>query len=298
MRPAIQVLEHVSRIAPLGIRFRDEATGAWVNEGLRVSAFPVGQPSLRRESVVNRSGLHLLMNLPGLRDLEFGDEHAGDDAWWAALPSRRPYTIEVHDNLDRFLSCSFRAQLPHRGLFSLDCVASPPSPLSPPAPSVPLYSAPTRQSAVPMAVVRAELWDTKAKAPAAWALVEVTSAGGVTARGMTDERGRLALFFPYPAPVDFAPGSPVDASSLPPGPPLLEQTWPLQLRVHHDYRAPGTALPDVCVTLSQPPAGVWADTGSPQALLEPTLRYGQELVLRTQDAPASRLWITPTGSPP
>ncbi|MCP3137369.1 hypothetical protein [Pyxidicoccus xibeiensis] len=296
MRPAIHVMERLSRVAPLGVRFRDEATGTLVGDGLEVSAFPLGLPAARRHSIVNRSGIHVLMDLPGLRDLEYADGDAGDDAWWAALPARRPYTVEVRDTLGRFLPCAFRADLPHRGLFTPDCVSSPPSPLSPnEGPAVPLYSAPSRQSAVPMAVLRAELWDQPMRIPAAWALVEATPvAGGVTARGMADAQGRLALFFQYPEPVDFAPGSPLDASSLPAGPPLLDQSWALQVRVHYARRTPVPQLPDVCLTLSQPPAGVWADsTGSPLELLEPTLRYGQELVLRTQNAPQSRLWITP-----
>jgi hypothetical protein len=72
----------------------------------------------------------------------------------------------------------------------------------------------------------------------------------------------------------------------------------LQVRFHYVRRTPVPELPDVCITLSQPLAGVWKDASSPLELLEPTLRYGQELVLRTQDAPGSRLWITPTGSTP
>ena len=297
MRPPIRVMERVSRVTPLGVRFLDEATGTLVGDGLQVSAFPEGQPASRRQSVVNRSGVHVLMDLPGLRDLEYADGDAGDDAWWAALPARRPYTVEVWDTLGRFLPTSFRAELPHRGLFAPDCVASPPSPLAPlgDGPAVPLFSAPARQSAVPLAVLRAELWDPNELGPAAWALVEVTSPTGAFARGVADAQGRLALFFQYPEPEDFLPGSQVDASSLPAGPPLLEQAWALQVRVHYTRRTPVPQLPDVCLTLSQPPAGVWAEvTGSPLELLEPTLRYGQELVLRTQDAPGSRLWITPT----
>lgn len=302
MRPPIRVMEQLSRIAPLGVRFHDEATGAPVGDGLRVSAFPEHLPAARKPSVVNRSGVHVLMDLPGLRDLEYGDGDAGTDAWWAALPARRPYIVEVQDTLGRFLPCAFKAELPHRGLFAPDCITSPLSPLSPlspgDGPSVPLFSAPARQAAVPLAVLRAELWDIHARIPAAWAYVEATLTGGATVRGVADADGRLALFFQYPEPVDFAPGSAVDASSLPAGPPLLEQAWALQVRVHYARHTPVPELPDVCTTLSQPPVGVWADTSSPLELLEPTLRYGQELVLRTQDAPGSRLWITPTGPTP
>lgn len=301
MRPPVHVMERLSRVAPLGLRFVDEATHALIVDGLQVSAFPEGQPAARQRSVVNRSGIHVLMDLPGLRDLEFGDERAGDDAWWAAHSAQRPYTVEVRDALGRFLPCAFRAALPRRKLFAPDCVSSPPSPLAADddGPSVPLFSAPTRQAAVPLAVLRAELWDVDDDSPAAWALVEATEPGGATLRGMADEKGRLALFFQYPRPLDFSPGF-----SSPVGPPLVEQTWPLQVRVHYTRRTPVPELPDMCLTLSQPLAGVWAaDSGGPLGLLESTLHYGQELVLRTrrpspQDPPHPTLWITPTGSTP
>jgi hypothetical protein len=300
----VRRLEVLSRVAPLGVRFRDEVTGALVGDGLQVSAFPEGQPTARRASIVNRSGVHVLMDLPGLRDLEFGGkdvppQDAGDAAWWASLPTHKPFTVEVEDAMGRFLPCSFRAQLPFPGLFQLDCPGVPPASLPPTGgPAVPLFSAPARAPGGPLAVLRAELWDADAQVPAAWALVEATPEGGAPVRGVADEQGRLALFFQYPAPVDFPPGSFADASALPAGPPLLEQSWALHVRVFYARRTPVPARPDLCDTLSQPSSWAWTDTGSSVELLEPTLRYGQELVLRTQDAPRSRLWITSTGSLP
>ncbi|MBU8896465.1 hypothetical protein KRR26_12660 [Corallococcus sp. M34] len=299
MRPAPRVLETLSRVAPLGVRFRDELMGTLVGDGLDVSAYPEGQPHLRRRASVSRSGVHVLSDLPGLRSFEIGGAEMGDAAWWAQLPPRQPFTVEVEDSLGRFLPCSFRAELPFRGLFELD---EAPPPGSPPTlarpPSVPLFSAPARVTGTPLAVLRAELWDTHARAPAAWARVEVTPEGGPVARGVTDAQGRLALFFQYPAPVDLPPGSFADASTLPSGPPLLEQSWALAVRIHYARRSPVPARPDLRVTLSQPSSWVWPDAGTSLELLEPTLRYGQELVLKTQGAPRSRLWITPTGSPP
>lgn len=296
-------LEVLSRVTPLGVRFRDEGTGALVGDGLQVSAFPEGQPRLRRASLVNRSGVHVFMDLPGLRDLEYGGPgvppaDAGDAAWWASLPARKPFTVEVEDAMGRFLPCAFRAELPHPGLFQLTCPGLPPAPPLSGPPAVPLFSAPTRVSGGPLAVLRAELWDADAQVPAAWARVEATAQGGAAALGVADAQGRLALFFHYPEPVDFPPGPLAENPALPAGPPLLEQTWTLQVRVFYARRTPVPARPDLCDTLSQPSSWAWTDTDSSVELLEPTLRYGQELVLKTQDAPRSRLWITSTGSLP
>ena len=277
MRLSSRVIDRVSRTTPLGVCFRDEVTGSVVGEGLAVSAYPQGQPSSRRPSVVNRSGIHVFMDLPGLRDLEFG---AGDTAWWQGLIGRKHYTVEVRDEQHRFLPLSFQVDLPHQGLVQFNS-----------RPFVPLFSAPARQVASTLAVVRAELWDTQAQAPAAWALVQATLPGGGQVRGVADEEGRLALFFQYPAPVDSPTGPPPPLGS----PPLLEQKWTLQLRAFHAHRAPEPELPDLRDTLRQQdsaPARLWPNLLGPQELLEPTLLYGRELVVRTEGELRSRLRLT------
>jgi len=296
MIPPVRPLEQVSRVAPLGVRFHDEVTGGFVGDGLVVAAHPSTQPSVRKQATVNRSSVYTWRDLPGLRGLEFG---AGDAAYWSSLPAPRRFTVEVSDAQGRFLPFSFQAGLPHPGLFGLDSLGSPPSPLSPPSPgrpALPLFSAPARRAASTVAVLRAELWDTRAQAAAASALVKA-SAAGIVGTGVADAEGRVAVLFQYPEPEDFAPGSPADASSLPPGLPLLAQTWPLQLDVFYARRFPVPDYPDLGDTLSQPPAFVWPDTASSRNGVEQTLRYGQELVVRTQGDPRSRLWITPVGSP-
>jgi hypothetical protein len=146
--------------------------------------------------------------------------------------------------------------------------------------------------------VRAELWDTSAKAPAAWALLQLSLGQQFLARGVADELGRAALFFQYPAPEDFAPGSPGDGSAFSQGPPLLQQTWTVRLEAFYARRSPLPRFPDLCDTLAQPPARLWPDSSGEQDFLERTLSFGQELVVRTQGDPLSRLRLTPTGSPP
>ncbi len=299
--PSLQFLEQVSRVAPLGVRFRDETTGRFVGDGLVVNAWPAAQPSLRRQAVVNHSSVWVLQDLPGLRELEFG---AGDASWWASLPPRKRFTVEVYDASGRFLPFSFQAELPFRGLFELDCITgsplSPLSPLSPPShePAVPLFSAPARQAEPTLAVLRAELWDESARAPASWARLESTLEGGPPVHGVADAQGRVVLFFQYPEPEDFAPGSPGDGSAFPRGPPPQEQAWKLQLTAFYTRRAPAPGFPDLCDTLAQLPARLWADLSGGQNHLECTLHFGQQLVVRTQGEPLSRLRLTPAGSPP
>jgi hypothetical protein len=67
-------------------------------------------------------------------------------------------------------------------------------------------------------------------------------------------------------------------------------------------------LPDLRATLDQlnaPPATLWADFATLEELAGVTLKYGQELILKSQDSitvsppvPQSVLFITPAGSPP
>jgi hypothetical protein len=284
-------MERVSRVAPLGVSFRDQATGEVVADGLQVSAYPEGQPSLRRAATVNRGGVHVLMDLPGLRALEFG---AGDAEYWSTITERRPFILEVVDPRERFQPFSLRVELPHPGLLSFDAGLSPPAP----TPSVPLFSAPARQVASTLATLRAELWDTEADAPAAWALVEATPTNGSKVLGISDAQGRVALFFAYPPPVELVVAPQTKSPPLPTARPLLEQEWTVRLRVLYAPRGPLQAPPDLEDTLIQPAASVGPDTSQWQPHVERALRYGQELVVKTQDAPRSRLWIKPVGFPP
>jgi hypothetical protein len=164
-----------------------------------------------------------------------------------------------------------------------------------------------------MAVVRADLWNAQANAPAAWAVVEACLDGQLHARGLSDARGSLALIFPYPKPTDSPLASPVASPPVNKNVPLLEQTWELTLNAGYAPQSapPATSpapLPDLRATLDQlnaPPAVLWADLANLEELAGVTLKYGQELILKSQDslnvsppAPQSVLFITPAGSPP
>ncbi|HEV2801590.1 MAG TPA: hypothetical protein VGW12_13885 [Pyrinomonadaceae bacterium] len=305
----VQVLEHFTLVAPLGLRFHDAATGELVGDGLNVTVYPIKNTLQRVEARANRSGTYVLHHAPGLREFERG---AGDEEFWNNLPPTQTFVVEVIDQERRFQPFSFEAELPApRGLFNWLSPVEPSPPAG--ARSLPLYSAPARKVSSGMAVVRADLWDAQASAPAAWAVVEARLNNQLQARGMSDERGRLALIFPYPKPTDAPLSSPVASPPVNKNVPLLEQTWELALTAGYAPEDLATAakppvIPDLRTTLDQlnaPPARLWADLAGQDELLSVTLKYGQELILKSQDstnvsppAPQSVLFITPAGSPP
>ncbi|HEX8127974.1 MAG TPA: hypothetical protein VF527_02655 [Pyrinomonadaceae bacterium] len=306
----VQILERLTLVAPLGLRFHDAATGERVGGGLTVTVYPANNSARRVEAFVNRSGTYVLHHAPGLREFEQG---AGDDEFWQNLPPPQAFVVEVVDEERRFQPFRFEAELPApRGLFNW---LSPlePSPPADAARSIPLYSAPARPLGSGMAVVRADLWNAQANAPAAWAVVEARLDGQLHARGLSDGRGSIALIFPYPKPTDSPLSSPLSSPPVNKNVPLLEQTWELTLNAGYaptdlSAAAKPAPLPDLRAALDQlnaPPAVLWADLGAQVELAGVTLKYGQELILKSQDsitvsppAPQSVLFITPAGSPP
>jgi hypothetical protein len=306
-RPKFQRLETVTRVAPLGVRFRDVVTDTLIGDGLSVNVYPASSPARRAAALANRSGVYVVHHAPGLRAFEQG---AGDSAFWADATTPVPFVVEVEDLERRFLPFSFVAELPFKGLYNWTSPLDP-APASPPDPprNVPLYSAPTRRVPAGMAVVRAELRDPILDAPAAWAVVEARLEGQMLARGFSDERGRLALIFPHPAPLKFPPVSPPDSPPAAQGPPLMQQEWHVTLSAAYAPQSPPSPpaaeaqAPDLRATLAQlltPPADLWLHHGNRVRLTGAVLRYGQELVLQSQDldnnsppAPESVLFVTP-----
>jgi hypothetical protein len=316
MKERVTVLERQTTVAPLGVRFRDVLTGDHVGDGLVVNVFPEANASQRARAFPNGAGTYVLHRAPGLRAEENG---AGDEAYWASVRAR-PFVIEVEDAEGRFLPFRLKASLPHRGVLGW----AAPADGSPPRawPSVPVYSAPTRRVPVGASVLRADLWDAAADAPARWAVLEIYEGGQLLGRGVADEGGRLSLIFPYPAPQRFAPGSPpgglVGSPPAATGPPLSEQVWTLGLRAFYSPRTTAPApLGDYDVppfppylqdVLRQDEATLWDDLGARRVLPSVPLRFGRDLVLKSRDAAVSSpptaaarrsaLFITPAGSPP
>lgn len=311
----LPVIERLTRTTPLGLRFWDDVTGKVIGDGLVVTAYPPASPLRRIEARVNRSGVYVLSDLPGLREVEFG---TGDDEFWSAFEQNSPppatarFKIEVVDSWRRFMPFLLTIDAPVKNIIA----SIPDSPASSPpesAQGIPLYSAASRATPAAMAVLRAELreWKTDGNhqgEPARWAVVEARMAGRLLSRGVADENGLVALIFPYPAPVTHPLGSPPAIS--PPGaegPALRDQQWTIELSASFDRIRPqapfpgAPALPDIADVLTQSPATLWVDSERQEALTETTLSFGRELVLRSTtgiNATGSVVFISAAGSPP
>jgi hypothetical protein len=162
------------------------------------------------------------------------------------------------------------------------------------------------------AVMRANLWDAAANAPAAWAVVQASipsaAARGVSpVRAIADDRGQIALHMPCPDVEDLDGGS-FDSPSGPAPVPLTARTWSVDLVVSYGHLAAGAPaignrgapIPDLCAAVTQPPATLWSDRARTTPLRRASLSYGSETVLRSAGSgagPQSVLFLTP-GSPP
>ena len=313
MTPSVKVLERLTMVAPLGLRFRDVVAGSFVGDGLNVVLYEPNRPTTKVEAVANLSGIYVVHHAPGLRDFENG---TGDADFWNNLPRQKTFVIAVTDVHRRFLPFQFNAELPTRGIFNWTSPLGP----SPPSafPSIPLYSSPVRDVTAGMAVVRADLWDAARNVPAASAVLEAYTNSQLVARGLADEKGRTALIFPILAPRPFTilspPGSPLASTPTATGLPLTEQVWPITFRAMYapiipapdlvGEFGPEPQLPNLHDILSQREGILWADEALTEPLGEVSLRYGRELVLKSRPttssppAPLSVLFVTPVGSPP
>jgi hypothetical protein len=270
------ILERWTRVAPLGLRFWDAVTDAFISDGLMVQAVPKLTTGIFRgepvQAISNRSGVYVFNHLPGLSEAEFG---AGDDAYWAAPPVQREFFINVQDVQRRFLPLIFTLKAPIQGLLDSACPSGKPSPALPAQPDgvLPLFSAPGRAVPGGMAVIRAGIARGSASVP--WALVEAYSKNKLLARSLSDEQGQVALFFPYPKIVL---NNPMDNR-----PPLTAQTWPVDIKVFAALSPPGPGVPDFCSVANQPVAKALRQLAPNKPLQTQTLRYGQELILKTQN---------------
>jgi hypothetical protein len=294
---SMRVLERLSRVTPVGLRFWDETTDTVVSDGLNVEIYSANRPTPRVKAWPNRSGTFVASRLGVLSDpgFEFG---AGDDKFWRDVATHA-YIIEVTDRRDQFQPFTFEVSLPARGL----AVPSSVPQGSPPLTVIPLFATPSRLVPSGMAVIRADLRypvTTGGKTslqPAAWAVLEARIARAPLARGIADRDGRIAIVFPYPELADrpIRPASP----PFPGGQALVDQEWSVALDACFEPVAPVPAVPDLARTLTQTPATLWADALQHHPLGEQTLRYGRELVVRSEGAEdRSVVIITPSASPP
>lgn len=277
-------IDVVTRVAPLGLAFVDQATGKRVTDHLECTAILEADLRLRRPSRINASGVHWFAGLPGLAEFERG---SGDAQFWAQPMPSVPLVIEVQDRARRFLPFSFRITAPQRGLAQgPGGVASPPEPAA-----VPLFSAPNRPAPAGFAALRATLKDAENGQPAAHAALELSAAGLAPVRGIADRNGQVAIVFPYPPPVAGFHGSPMSGMEGS----LSSQSWELEVGVFYG-RLAAADFPDLESILDQPAGGLWASYPA-DPLVSAQLRFGEEAVLRSSNT-VSEVLISPGGSPP
>src|SRR5437867_1460769 len=264
---SVQVLEWISRVSPLGIRFRDTATRRTVDDELSVIVYPAGERELSTTGIVNRGGIYVFRNVFGLYDFESGNgdntgSHAGSPEFWAAPPPQYDFTLEVRDPARRFQPFFLPIRLPHRSLLSIAFSSPLSSPLLDQVGGrgawIPLFSAPSRTTPEGMAVLRAEMVETGTSPAgvreAGWAVIEATAGDQPTVTGLADARGRIMLPLPYPKPV-------ITLGSMATGNvPLQDQTWTVNFTVRYRRRTPVPELPNLFDVLSQPVATAWQTT--------------------------------------
>jgi hypothetical protein len=273
MTTAPVVIERLSKVAPLGVRFWDAITHKSIGDGLLVTAYRALQPDRRFALTLNRANVFVLQNVPGLRDVEFG---AGDQVYWDDLPAPQNFVIDVFDTTNRFQPFTFTSGVPTRDLFELIC-GSPPEQAG-----VPLFSAPTRSVPGGYGVIRAELRDesqfdsrTQEYAPASWAMLEAWYDGQRVGRGLADQQGRIVVFFSYPEPINPPISSPPTPRTA-----LTAQQWPIELRVFY-AALPAAQSPDLCAALTQSPATLLSALSPPTPLTIVNVAYGVDAIAKT-----------------
>jgi hypothetical protein len=297
---SVEILERVTLVTPLAVRFRDAATLSFVTDSLAVCVYPEWAPERRTYGVSNHGSSFVFRNLPGLGDFARG---SGDrDFWasWASHPEARlDFVLEVRDACGRYLPYTLPVKLPERRVLGIALASPPASPLALQTGSeegwLPLFPSPTYAPLDAAGVLRAELADSGSPAAAAWALVEARAGDQRLMTGMADGEGRVMLPIFYPRPV-ITLGSPGTVNT-----PLTRQTWPVEFTIRYRRRSLAPEMPDLADVLTQPAAVAWRDSARTTPLTSATLRYGCELVLATEDAggvPTQTLLITPAGSPP
>lgn len=292
-----QVLEELTTFCTLGVRFWDATTDAQIRSGLQVRIWP--EAALRSVESAKRtySDIYAFHRVPGLRAVE---RPRPGERGTVGSPDSLPFVMEVIDLERRFVpsAVGLSLPLPEPGLFLTQLPGSP----APGNPGFYLFSAPTRNRAPNIAVVRGELVNDDTGSGAAHALVLVEIPGERPAYTVSDADGAFAVHFPFPT----LPGGlrPLDASPPGPlGPPVADRTWQLTVSVFYQpdllTTLPGTEFPDVRNIFSQARAELHLESDSPPVVSDRwsgTLDFGGEVVVRTGDL--SILTVVPATSPP
>lgn len=291
-----RLVETLTRFTPLGVRFWDVGTARPVRAGLRVTAWPEGASGAGTTAFLTTSGVYALQDLPGLRDVEWGDAPASGPG---VVPLQRRYVVAVQDTEGRFVPTAFVIDLPREELG----IYPPPVAGSLGDEAVPgyyLFSSASRATPAGTAVVRAQLEDAVTGAPAAHAVLAV-EVDGETWYGLADRAGAVSAVFPVPAFHHTLTGSYPEG-----GTPLYEYAWPLTVRVRYAPGAvetpPEAGVPLLRSLFDQPEALLYGVApGSlapepPDAALAASLVYGRDTTLRSEGR--SSLLVEPAVSFP
>jgi hypothetical protein len=289
-----QVIEKVTVFTTLGIRFWDPAKDTQVRDGLVVTARPEKAAGPIIEAFQTASGIYAFQGLPGLQGVEYPE---GRSATGTNTSPTRRYLIGVDDRQGRFSPVLFYVDLPlsYRGIFLGNLSAASPPQVSPRG--FYLFSAPSRSVCPGQAAIRGTLKVFPGGKPAGYAVLEVEVNRNKKWYGIADERGCVAILFPYP-PIKNSHGiSPPGGAEVP----LDQEQWQLDIRVRYEpavLKFPqGMKQPDLHSILNQSAGSIWPDRpGSlPSHSAVPTwstaLRYGREFILRTGGLTDTELWI-------
>ena len=286
MIPNVQVLERIKLSVPFGLQVWDIATSTNLIDGLDVYVTAGTRFPTRTRAFANPSGIYCAFSIPGLNRFELNTDDTAN-----RKKQTRHYKIEVRDPAERFLPFTFDAHLPAKGLFTgITSRTSPPQLFvlpsghgSLPVPlvqQVPLFSSVSRSVPDTLAVVRAELREFGTGRAAAWSLLTVSVDAVVRGIGLADQKGRVAVLFPYPE-------RPRPTLTSPP-PATNDFRWNVELTAYYKPRPinrPAPAMPDMADVLEQlnSPRTLYHSTLSPPQVLPPQLlEYRVPLTVRTE----------------
>lgn len=280
------VIETLSIAAPLGLCFHDVTTGERINDGLSVSVYQAnaGPTKKRTTALPNRRGVYVLHKAYGLENFANGK---GDTEFWESNPPQKKYVVEVSDAERRFQSFRFDVRLPVRGIYKWENL--PPVSPNKNQSSIPLYSAPSRQVTGGMSVVRAQMREAGGK-PASYAVLEARLNGVLAARGISAKDGQVVLIFPSLSPPNNSLASPPSAAKRVS---LVDLEWNLTLKIKYQPNIFNSSpsdlsgsdeeyFPDLRLALAQSAGKIWADAEQIEEYQTVALKYGKELILRSQ----------------
>ena len=146
---ASRVLERLTMVTPLGVRFRDEATGAYVTDALSVKVYPKGQPERRTQ---RRLEPRERVRLPEPSGAAVGSSRAAATRITGrAETPRYPFVLEVRDGDARYLPFTLDDPAAARRLLGIELASPLSSPLTSQtgsrARALPLFSSPARAAA-------------------------------------------------------------------------------------------------------------------------------------------------------